>query len=66
MSYLYHNKAAVEVAAIFFVYSVYGQLIPRPTDIIRDEGSNNVPVNCPFSVPIWRINSTLYEPVSPH
>ena len=42
----------------------HAQLVPGPTDITRDEGSNNVPISCPFPAPIWRINSTLYEPLS--
>ena len=33
-------------------------------DIRTEAGLTGIQINCPFHAPIWRINSTLYEPLS--
>lgn len=65
-TYVIHllHKLSTTVAAIIANCGTRGQLVPGPTDISKDEGSNNVPISCSFPGPLWRINSTLYEPLS--
>ena len=38
--------------------------IRGPVDINMEAGMMNIQIHCPFHAPIWRINSTLYEPLS--
>ena len=59
----------VVVTTLNIAGHAYGQVGPDPSDISRPEGATDVSIHCPFSAvadsaPIWRINSTLYEPLS--
>ena len=44
--------------------STRGPQIDGPKDIRTEEGVTGIQVHCLFPTPIWRINSTLYEPLS--
>ena len=52
---------------VTFYIGSHAQVGPDPSDISRPEGATDVSIHCPFSAdsaPIWKINSTLYEPLS--
>lgn len=51
------------LAAVILSSIVNGQDTPGPQNITRTEGANDVLIQCPFLAPIWRINSSLYEPL---
>ena len=52
------------LAAVILSGIVKGQNTPGPQNITRTEGANDVLIECPFLAPTWRINSSLYEPLS--
>ena len=57
------------VITTFYFDCCNGQVGLEPSDISRPEGATDVSIHCPFSAvadsaPIWKINSTLYEPLN--
>ena len=58
------NLNTVVVALMLGNSNARGPQISGPKDIKREAGWTGIQINCPFPVPIWRINSTLYEPLS--
>ena len=58
------NFNTVVVAVLLGSSNAHGPQISGPKDIKMEAGRTDIQINCPFPVPIWRINSTLYEPLS--
>ena len=68
---MYAHTPVVTVVHVMVSFYIggHGQVGPDPSDISRPEGATDVSIHCPFSAvtdsaPIWKINSTLHEPLS--